>query len=81
MKAFQVEIPNEAHTYAGTMSTVRAVCKAVDKKLRPDVMVREIDVKSDKDSFIQALNGHPVIELTGRVWGLSSRGALVEETE
>ena len=66
--------PNQ---YFGTLSELKAGCRAADKKLRVDLVAEELDVQTDKAGVVSLLNGN-VIATTARAWNLTARGALEE---
>ena len=79
MKAYQIVISDQLH-YTGTKPEAQKWVKDnVHKADWPEVVVHEVDVQTDKEGVIAALNSKAVITTTERAWGITPRGALKEE--
>lgn len=68
--------------WTGSLGDAKKAAKnVVPKGLRDVIIVEEFDVKTDKASIVEALNGEPVHDKKPlRVWGITPRGSLKEET-
>ena len=80
MKAYEVTLNDEDKPqFAGTMADAKAIIKDADQSYYyGDLRVVEVEVQSDKEGVIWALNG--VAKMThGRTWRGTPRGGLKEE--
>ena len=79
MKLFKMTVANapDSTAYAGTRAGAQAAAKAMPKPLWIDVLIQEVDVKTDKAGMVAALNGEAIETPTGASWTLASRGGLV----
>lgn len=77
MKLYRINLP-EHIAYAGTKSEAHTIAKDIGKPLWGDVTIEEIELRTDKDGVIGALNGMPVYSVM-TTWGLTKLGALKTE--
>ena len=85
MKAYKISTSDDYDKslatpyYVGTFNNVKEKIKELPQLLWATTTVSEVNVVIDKTAIIEALNGHPVITQTAKVWGLTKRGVLKEE--
>jgi len=78
MKAYAITLDEDQPVlWAGTMANVKAILHDRDAYW-PFVRVQECSVQSDKDGFLSALNGTPVVISRDRTWRGTSRKGLKE---
>jgi hypothetical protein len=65
--------------FAGTLADAKVEARAVPQALRSQVLAEEVEVQTDKAGIIAMLNSKPLVIEVQRTWGITARGALVEE--
>ena len=65
--------------FFGTMAEAKKAASEVSKHLRADIVAAELNVQSDKEGFLAALNGEPVVIAELRKFDVTARGSLKEE--
>jgi|GEM_PF-5990211 len=70
-----LSVDEEPTTYVGTFAQAREFVREKAPIDRDSVVVAEVEVASDKDGLLQALNGEPV-EFVKRQWIGTKRGGL-----
>lgn len=83
MKVYRIE-PNPDNAddwqYADTKSSAHSYAKAMPKHQWDTVRIVELELQSDKEGVIAALNRQPIYEEV-QAWGLTKRGGLEEWKE
>ena len=62
--------------YVGTLVEAKKEVKEVPKHLRRDIVVTELDMQSDKEGFLAALNDEAIVTSTLREFSITARGGL-----
>jgi hypothetical protein len=77
MQAFRITTDDNTD-YVSTLTLAKEAINAVPAPFRAAIVVDLVEVQSDKEGIIHALNGLPVITPLYRSWRGTARGGLTE---
>jgi hypothetical protein len=81
VKIYQLTNPEDLDDepkFAGGLSDIKALARAVPTALRKQHAVHEANVQTDKAGVVAMLNGSPIITIS-RTFSVTPRGGLKEE--